>query len=187
MKALVVYGTRWGGTVDVAEKIGNSLRENSYDVDVVDARKRPPNIDRYDLVIVGSGIRADCWTKETLSFLERNAPLLKVRKTALFVSCQMADREKEARDKARAEYLVQVSLKYGLRPISYGFFGGFLDLTKSHGLLCDIMVRVNGKKLKKNGLDPTKIHDTRDWSEIVSWANGIAQLASDNLREPNPN
>ena len=52
MKALVVYGTRWGGTVGVAEKIGGSLREAGYTVDVVDAKKHTPTVDPYDLVVV---------------------------------------------------------------------------------------------------------------------------------------
>jgi len=73
MKALVVYGTRWGGTVGVAEKIGDSLREANYTVDVVDAKKKPPRVDPYDLVVVGSGVRADSWTKEALKFLKKRS------------------------------------------------------------------------------------------------------------------
>ena len=72
MKALVIYGSRWGGTVNVAERIGQALKDEGYSVDVVDAKKSPQNVDLYDLVIVGSGIRADKWTKETMRFLEKN-------------------------------------------------------------------------------------------------------------------
>lgn len=179
MKALVVYGTRWGGTVGVAEKIGDSLREANYTVDVVDAKKNQPTVDSYDLVVVGSGIRADKWTKGTLKFLEKNAHALKVKKTALFVSCQMADREEEeAREKAKRAYLVKIAEKYGLSPISYGFFGGYADFSKSHGLLVDIIVRVNRKNLLKNGLDIRKILDTRDWTKIGAWAHELANAAS---------
>jgi menaquinone-dependent protoporphyrinogen oxidase len=104
MKALVVYGSRWGGTVSVAEKIGDYLRKANYTVDVVDAKKQTP-VDPYDLVVVGSGIRADKWTKESLNFLKKNAHALGVKKTALFVSCLMADREKEeAQEKAKRKY-----------------------------------------------------------------------------------
>lgn len=180
MKALVVYGTRWGGTVGVAEKIGDSLREANYTVDVVDARRNPSKADLYDLVVVGSGIRADSWTKEALHFLKKNAPILRIKKTALFVSCQMADRkEEETREKAKRKYLVKISEKYGLNPISCGFFGGFMDFSKSHGLLVDIMVRVNRMKLLRNGLDIRKVYDTRDWDKIEAWAHELARAASD--------
>jgi menaquinone-dependent protoporphyrinogen oxidase len=186
MKALVVYGTRWGGTVGVAEKIGDSLREANYTVDVVDARRNPSKADLYDLVVVGSGIRADSWTKEALQFLKENAPILRIRKTALFVSCQMADRkEEEAREKAKRKYLVKISKKYGLNPISHGFFGGFMDFSKSHGLLVDIMVRVNRMKLLRNGLDIRKVYDTRDWNKIEAWAHELARVASDKRQTEN--
>ena len=123
MKALVVYGTRWGGTVSVAEKIGEALKEAGSEVAVVDAKANVPNVDSYDLVVVGSGVRADKWTKETLRFLEKNAEALKAKKTALFVSCQMADLEGEAREKAERAYLWNVAERYGLHPVSCGFFG----------------------------------------------------------------
>jgi menaquinone-dependent protoporphyrinogen IX oxidase len=83
----------------------------------------------------------------------------------------MADRvEKEVRDKAKALYLEKVADQFDLRPVSLGFFGGFLDFSKSHGLLVDVMIRVNRKSLQKNGLDTRKVHDTRDWQEIQAWA-----------------
>ena len=179
MKALVVYGTRWGGTVSVAEKIGDSLRKANYAVDVVDAKKNTLTVDPYDLIVVGSGVRADKWTKETLRFLKENANVLSGKRTALFVSCLMAYREKEeAQEKARRKYLVAIAEEYGLSPLSYGFFGGYADFTKSHGLLVDIIVRVNRKNLLKNGLDIRKVLNTRDWSRIGTWARELARAAS---------
>ncbi len=171
MKALVIYGTRWGGTIAVAKKISETLKAEGYSTEVFDAKKSPKNIKPYDLVVIGSGVRADKWTKEAMNFLEINSEVLKTKKTALFVSCQMADRvEKEVRDKAKALYLEKVADQFDLRPVSLGFFGGFLDFRKSHGLLVDVMIRVNRKSLQKNGLDTRKVHDTRDWQEIQAWA-----------------
>ncbi len=171
MRALVIYGTRWGGTIAVAEKISETLKAEGYGTEVFDAKKSPKNIKPYDLVVIGSGVRADKWTKEAMSFLEINSEVLKTKKTALFVSCQMADRvEKEVREKAKALYLENIADQFDLRPVSLGFFGGFLDFRKSHGLLVDVMIRVNRKSLQKNGLDTRKVHDTRDWEEIQAWA-----------------
>lgn len=178
LKALVLYGSRWGGTVAVAQKIGETISRGGCTVDILDAKDSPKNIERYDLFIIGSGMRADKWTKETLAFMEKNEELLQKKKTALFVSCQMADRtEPEVREKAKKQYLYQTADQYGLRPISFGFFGGYLDFSKSHGLIVDVMVRVNRKSLRKNGLDTTKIHDTRDWNIIEDWARMTAKKA----------
>ena len=174
MKALIVYGTRWGGTAGVAQKIAEALKTEGNTICVANAKQIPENLTVYDLFVVGSGIRADRWTDETLSFLEKNASLLKQKKTALFVSCQMADRNDELGSKAKNKYLQGTAEKYGLEPITYGFFGGYLDFHQSHGLIVDIMMKVNKKKLKRNGLDQSKTLDTRNWEKIEAWACEIA-------------
>lgn len=175
LRALVVYGTRWGGTTDVALKIGDSLKAAAFTVDVSEAGCKPLDISKYSLVVVGSGIRADHWTKTTLRFLEKNADALRDRKTALFVSCQMADREEEARHKAQKKYLFDVAAKYGLTPIAFGLFGGVVNFKKSHGIVVDIIVRVNRKKLLARGLDIRKVYDTRDWGRIRVWASEVSK------------
>jgi len=178
MKALVIYGTRWGGTASIAKRIGQVLTREGYTVNIADAKKNPKTLSSYGLFIVGSGIRADKWTKETINFLQENRELLKTKKVALFVSCQMVERQDQAREKARTQYLENVAEQYGLQPVSLGYFGGFLDFHKSHGLIVDIMIRVNRNSLRKNGLDTTKVHDTRDWSYIEAWALEVATTAS---------
>jgi menaquinone-dependent protoporphyrinogen IX oxidase len=44
-KALVVYGTRWGGTTTSAEKIGDILKEEGFVVDINDAKKSELDVD----------------------------------------------------------------------------------------------------------------------------------------------
>jgi menaquinone-dependent protoporphyrinogen oxidase len=175
MNVLVIYGSRWGGTAEIAKKIGQTLTQEGCTVEVVNAKKNPKKLEPYDLFVIGSGMRADKWTKEALDFIEKNATFLQNKKTALFVSCQMADRvEPKIRDKAKKQYLQDTAERYALKPIAYGFFGGFLDFNQSHGLIVDVMVRVNRRSLKKNGLDTTKVHDTRDWKSIEVWTREIA-------------
>jgi len=178
VKALVIYGTRWGGTTVIAQKISEVLKQEGYDVDVADAKKQKPQIISYDLIIIGSGIRADKWTRHTVNFLEKNAELLRTKNTALFVSCQMADREPQAREKAESMYLQKTAEAYELKPLSYGFFGGFLDFRKSHGLFVDVLVRVNRRSLLKNGLDVYTVYDKRDWNQIEAWTRKLAKTAS---------
>ena len=87
----------------------------------------------------------------------------------------MADREEpEIREKAKKQYLQDTAERFALKPIAYGFFGGFLYFSQSHGLIVDVMIRVNRRSLRKNGRDASKIHDTRDWNTIETWAREIA-------------
>lgn len=180
LKALVVYGTRWGGTTDVAQAIGKALREEGIDVEVADAKNPPQNIDGFDLFVVGSGLRADKWTKESIAFIENNLPALKTKKLALYVSCSMADRKDEGYEVGKKRYLDSTAEKYGLTPLSMGYFGGLMDFSYSHGLLVDIIVRVNRRNLRKNGLDTAKVHDTRDWKAIDAWGHEVAKLVLTN-------
>lgn len=177
LNVLVLYGSRWGGTEKVAQTIADAIKKEGNSVDVFDAKKSPQTIDTYDLVIVGSGLRADKWTKESLEFLEKNAATLKNKKTALFVSCSMADRKDAKRETAKTRYLDQTAEQYGLKSLAYGYFGGLMDFRYSHGLFVDFLVRFNRRKLRKGGLDTAAVYDTRDWVAIESWGHEIAKLA----------
>jgi len=171
-RALIVYGTRWGGTIKVAEKIGEILRGEGYLVDIFDAKKSP-QVDPYDLIIVGSGISGGKWTKDAEDFLQRNAARLKVKKAALFVSCGMVERE-SGQDKAKEDYLVKVSNKYGLTPIGYGFFGGILDFKAKYNILDRFLVNSSKSRLKKMGVNISKPYDFRDWNQIEAWTHDVA-------------
>lgn len=174
MKALVVYGTRWGGTAGVAERIGDTLRREGYTVDVASAKDHPPSLDAYGLVVVGSGISAGRWTKESTNYLKKNNVALRERRTALFASCRSGG-EEELQEQGRQEYLVKVAEKNGLSPVAYGLFGGLIDFTKSHGLLGNIMLNVAKKELREKGVDTSKPYDFRDWTQIEAWTREIAE------------
>ena len=180
MNVLVLYGTRWGGTEKVAHVIGKAIQEAGNSVEVVDAKKAVNNIDSYDLFIVGSGIRADKWTKEPLEILDKYSVYHKTNKIAQYDCCSMADRKHESCKKGKKRYLNDVAERYGLKTLSLGYFGGLMDFSYSHGLLVDILVRINRKNLCKNGLDTAKVHDTRDWIAIEAWGRDVAKLASTN-------
>ena len=69
IKALVVYGTRYGATADTTEVIAHVLRQEGIEVRVVDAKKeKVQTISEFGLVIVGSGIKMGKWTKEPEKF-----------------------------------------------------------------------------------------------------------------------
>lgn len=174
MKAIVVYGTRWGGTAGVAERIGDTLRREGYTVDVVDAKDHPLSPDAYDLVVVGSGISAGRWTNEAAGYLKRHAAALKDKWTALFASCR-AGGDEGLREQGRQGYLVKIAEKHGLSPVAYGLFGGLIDFTKSHGLLGNIMLNVAKKELREKGVDTSKPYDFRDWTQIEAWTREIAE------------
>jgi menaquinone-dependent protoporphyrinogen oxidase len=95
MKALVVYGSRYGTSAEIAEDIAKTLKEENVKTDLVNSRDMKEwDISPYDLVVAGSGIKMGKWTKASLKFLDKNRLALANKKVALFVSCGAANKEK---------------------------------------------------------------------------------------------
>jgi menaquinone-dependent protoporphyrinogen oxidase len=173
MRALIIYGTRWGSTTDIARRVSETLKTCGYTVDVINAKNKTKEIETYNLIIIGSSISMGKWTKETKTFLKKNASKMKNKKTALFVSCGLILRQ-GGLEKAREDYLRKVADKYSLNPVSFGAFGGFLNFKTSHGILGDLFVNSSKKRLKEIGVDTSKPYDFRNWTEIETWTRSIA-------------
>ncbi|MGZ7136492.1 MAG: flavodoxin domain-containing protein [Methanobacterium sp.] len=177
MKALVVYGTRYGTATGIAEEISGVLEDEGVEVDLKDARKlKDYDISPYDLVIVGSGIKIGKWTKGALKFLKDNKTTLKDKKVALFVTCGAAN-DPETRDEGQKKYLDEVVEKYLMnKPVTTGLFGSVYDPDAKGGLMFKMANKfIIEKELKKQGKDINKRHDYRDWDEIKAWARKLVE------------
>ncbi|WP_414469106.1 flavodoxin domain-containing protein [Methanobacterium sp. ACI-7] len=174
MKALIVYGTRYSTATGIAEEMGRILEDEVVEVDLKDARNlKDCNVDPYDLVIVGSGIKIGKWTKGSLNFLKNNKESLKNKKVALFVTCGAANDPKTVNE-GQEKYLDDVADKYLYnKPVATGLFGSLYDPDAKHGLLHKMTLRSIKKELEKQGKDITKYHDYRDWDKIGAWARSL--------------
>jgi menaquinone-dependent protoporphyrinogen oxidase len=176
MKALVVYGTRYGTAAEIAEEIARVIREEGNETDLVDARSiKDRDVSNYDLVVVGSGIKMGKWTNKALKFLQNNKETLATQKVALFVSCGAANEEK-SRPEGQEKYLDAVAAKNLVNPpVATGLFGSVYDPEAKHGLMYKLTTSFIKKDLEKKGIDSSKRHDYRDWDEIRDWARGLSQ------------
>ena len=174
-RTLVCYGTRYGSTGEIAERIGEILREKGVSVEVVDLKKRRVEyIDDYDLIIVGSGIQASKWTKEPLRFLEKNREVLSRKRVAIFVSCASANDPIRC-DEATENYLQQIADKYpDIEFIAMGLFGPKYDSTKGNFLMRKIMKSML-TRLAEDPRNPPEIIDLRDWAKIERWAASLIE------------
>ena len=181
-KALIVYGTRYGATAKTSEIIAKVLRQEGFDVDIVNVKKdKIKDITDYELVIVGSGIKINKWTKEPEKFLKKHQKELSTKKIALFVCCG-STQPLDAKDKAatiknaKTKYLEEKAAKYNLAPIALGFFGGVYDFESMSWFLRKTMSSLK-EKLEDAGFNKTEsgVYDTRDLNKIQSWARNVAQ------------
>lgn len=181
-KALIVYGTRYGATASTSEEIAEVLRKEGFDVQIVNAKEdKVRDIAEYELVIVGSGMQIDRWTREPEKFLKKFQKELAKKKVALFVSSGAQaliehEGKPEATGRARRKYLEEKASKYSLQPVALGLFGGVWDFNSMPWWSRKAMAATK-TKLEAAGFKETKpgIYDTRDWNAIRSWAKELAQ------------
>jgi menaquinone-dependent protoporphyrinogen oxidase len=173
-RALVAFGTKYGTTAKVAEEIAAGLRAKGMETTVVDLRNaNGTTMNGYDLVVIGSSIMMDKWTKDALQFLERSRPYLSQKKVAMFVTCGNVLTGTESIETYRRRYLDDVAAKYGIvSPYQKGLFGGVVDFNAYNPLIKAIIKKIwkeKRKELEAEGVDFSKPYDFRDWDAIKAW------------------
>lgn len=179
MKALIVFGTRYGATRGTSEEIGKVLRKEGFTVKVVDAKEeKVEDISEFDLIVVASGIRMGRWTKEPERFLKKFQDELARKKVAIFVSSLSGILESDnpdAEEDARRKYLQEKADKYSLRPIAMALLGGFFPIDHL-GWMLRKTLQGECVKFEAAGYEKVDgIYDTRDMGVIRSWAKELAQ------------
>ena len=182
-KALIVYGTRYGATALTSEEIADVFRQEGLEVRVVNLKdEKVKDINEYDLVVVGSGIRIGKWTKEPQKFIKKFQKELAKKKVALFVCCgaarpiDEAGKDETKMQESKTKYLDEKAAKYNLQPVALGFFGGVYNFNKVSRLFRGFMASIK-PQLEAAGVPETEpgLYDTRDLDAIRGWAKELAQ------------
>ena len=162
-KVLVTYGSKYGATAEIAERVGQVLRENGLDVEVKPAGQ-VSDLTYYSAVILGSSVYFGLWRKEAAALLTDLAQQLAERPTWLFSSGPTGEGDPVDQMKGwRFPEGLQATADR-IKPGDIAFFCGKIDLSKL-GLFERWMV----KALK------APVGDFRNWEAIESWAAGIAR------------
>src|SRR3954470_17869362 len=85
MKALVVYGSKHGGTAGLAEMICDEFRRRGWEVELRDAAGGEP-IGDPDIVVVGGALYFNRWHRASRDFIRRNEHTLSAMPVWLFSS-----------------------------------------------------------------------------------------------------
>jgi len=184
VKALIYYGTRYGATKGTSEEIAKILREENFDVKVVNAQEEKiKDISEYGLIAVGSGVACGRWVNEAEDFLKEFRQEFENKKLALFVSSVEPISAKEGNTIEVAK-MHKIDLedrvsKYGLKPVSIGFFGGIVDFNRMGFLTRKGMEVAFKAPLQKHGFKETApgAYDLRDWDQIKTWTQELAKKA----------
>jgi menaquinone-dependent protoporphyrinogen oxidase len=169
MPVLVAYGSRYGATRAIAERLGRTLRASGLEVDVHEAT---PLLDArpYDAFVIGSAAYRGSWLEGPVDFVRRHVDLLAERPVWLFSSGPLghARRDDRGRDLLELTRPAQFAeLRDTLAPQDLRVFYGALDPDRLRPL--DRLVRrlPSGRRWLPAG-------DYRDWPAIDAWVARIA-------------
>lgn len=162
-RVLVAYAGKHGATAEIAERIGEILRERGFEADVAPAAQADAP-DAYQAVILGSAVYMGLWRKPAAKYLKDHEAELAKRPLWLFSSGPTGTGE-------LGSLLKGWSFPNRLRPIADRVkpkgvivFRGSFDCGKASFFERWIINKVKAP-----------IGDFRDWPAIESWARDIAE------------
>jgi len=159
---LVTYATKYGATAEIAEKIGQVLRELGLRADVLPA-DRVTDLSAYKAVVLGSAVYMGRWRKDALKFLKANEKTLAERPVWLFSTGPTGEGDP-------VELLKGWRLPKALQPIADRI--QTRDIAVFHGALnTEKMNRIERWMIKNI---KASLGDFRDWDAITAWATAIA-------------
>jgi len=165
-KVLIAYGSKYGSTAEIAEAIGQVLREAGFDADVHSA-ETVQDLAPYRAVVLGSGVYAGMWRKEAAQFLEAHQAGLAERPVWLFSSGPSGEGDPvELLDGWRFPD-AQKPIADRISPRDMAVFHGNIDRDKLNLAEKLIVKAVKGE-----------FGDFRDWDAIRNWASDVAGALS---------
>ena len=161
---LVAYATKYGATAEIAEKIGQVLRQAGLRTDVLPT-DRVSDVSPYKAVVLGSAVYIGRWRKEAATFLKANEKALAERPVWLFLSGPTGEGEPVELTKGWRFPKALQPIADRIRPRDIAVFHGNVNMKK---------LNLIEKWMINNVKAP--LGDFRDWEAITSWAMAIADV-----------
>ena len=169
MRVLVVYASKYGSTMGIAERITATLGRSGALAAMVSAKKAGA-LDGYDAYVIGSAAYMGSWLHEASDFVRHNAELLKTKPVWLFSSGPIGEQRFDGKGRDVLETTVPKEigeLTELINPRGHREFFGAFDHTRlsvAHRIVYSMPAM---KKLMVDG-------DWREWDAIDAWARSIA-------------
>jgi menaquinone-dependent protoporphyrinogen oxidase len=166
---LVAYATKYGATAEIAEKIGEVLREEDLGPDILPVKK-VGDLEDYQAIIVGSAVYIGRWRKEAVIFLKDNEKTLAQKPVWVFSSGPTGEGDAvELLDGWQIPGAVENTVKR-IQPRDIAVFHGDVDVEKLNFI---------ERSMVKNVEAP--VGDFRDWEAITAWAASIVEVLKEDV------
>ena len=127
-RVLVAHASKYGSVEEVARYVGAALRDEGATCDVVAARAAE-ELDRYDLVVLGTGIYMGRLHREARRFLRRHHDDLGQAPFAVFALGPLSD-DRAEKEKCGRSSSTGLERYPQLEPVATAIFGGVIDPEK---------------------------------------------------------
>jgi menaquinone-dependent protoporphyrinogen oxidase len=154
VRVLITWGSRHGGTEDIARQIGRTLHDQGIDA-VLEPASAHPSLAGIDAVLVGGGLYANRWHRSSRRFVSQNVAALPV----WFFSSGPLDRSAELRELPPVREVGALMRRIGA--IGHATFGGRLA-PDVKGFAASVLIR-------------THSGDWRNSDRVQAWATGVAE------------
>jgi menaquinone-dependent protoporphyrinogen oxidase len=168
MRILVTYASRHGATEGIAQRIGERLAGQGFEVEVKPVGEAGDVPGYYDAFVIGSAVYMSHWLKEITQWVRRHSNILLGRPVWLFSSGPLGTDAVDAEGKdvcSSAEPKEFAEFKSSIRPRQMRvFFGAYDPEAKPVGLAEKLMSVMPAAR------EALPAGDFRDWAEIDGWA-----------------
>ncbi|MFC4537115.1 flavodoxin domain-containing protein [Sphaerisporangium dianthi] len=155
-RILVAHGSKRGSTAQIAEWIGEVLRDDGHEVDVLPADKARQVLG-YDAVILGGSLYAGRWHAASRRFARRHAKTLEACSVWLFSSGPL---DHSAVDHDIAPVAQVAGVMASVDALGHKTFGGRL-LERPRGFVASMLAK-------------SKAGDYRDRELVRAWAKEVS-------------
>jgi menaquinone-dependent protoporphyrinogen oxidase len=161
---LVTYASKYGSTAEIAEKIGETIANKNFHVDVLEVRQ-VADLKKYGAVVLGSAVYIGRWRKDAVRFMKIHEKELSEKKVWIFSTGPTGTGDP-------VQLLEGWDFPESLKPVAEKIQPR--DITVFHGA-------VDTEKLSRLhkymvGKVKAPVGDFRDWKRIVEWAENITKV-----------
>ena len=182
MKILILFSTRDGQTREIAASLASELKEQAFDVDIVNLhRAERINWQEYNGVVIGASIRYGHFHSTLESFVKKHQQALKQLPSA-FYSVNLVARKPEKRTPQTNNYTRKFLLASPWEPDHCAVFAGALRYPR-YSWYDRMMIRLI-MKMTGGETDTSKEVVYTDWGQVAHFAREIAQLVRNKGEKP---